>query len=375
MTRTNSNSGECSSPSTGQGRTPEMSLYDRERKPHKLLTDATEVLISPRSLDSELMCPICLDMLNGTMTTKECLHRFCHECITTALRNGNKECPTCRKKLVSRRSLRPDPNFDALIKKIYPNREEYDEIQKKAFARLSQHSCPRAFQAAMEEGTRHQAQLRKMKKVDPKDFEYMKRPRKRKAEASAGDAEPSTARQLSFDDSMERERERESSAEPSASEASAPRHLSQPQPQEVELILRPQASLDSDEALASPLRTTRFLKTAEVATVDHIAAFVALRVRLDAEESARTGGGVSESPLPPASSFRIYVNPGIGSNKPFTLLQGSLTLAEVKRSYWKVKRPLELQFALATQSPNSQVSASQEKSPNLFASSTTQPPQ
>ena len=32
--------------------------------------------------------------------------RFCHECITTALRAGNKECPTCRKKLVSRRSLR-----------------------------------------------------------------------------------------------------------------------------------------------------------------------------------------------------------------------------------------------------------------------------
>lgn len=28
---------------------------------------------------------------------------------------SNKECPTCRKKLVSKRSLRPDPNFDALI--------------------------------------------------------------------------------------------------------------------------------------------------------------------------------------------------------------------------------------------------------------------
>ena len=30
----------------------------------------------------------------------------------------NKECPTCRKKLVSKRSLRPDPNFDALIAKV-----------------------------------------------------------------------------------------------------------------------------------------------------------------------------------------------------------------------------------------------------------------
>ena len=30
----------------------------------------------------------------------------------------NKECPTCRKKLISKRSLRPDPNFDALIAKV-----------------------------------------------------------------------------------------------------------------------------------------------------------------------------------------------------------------------------------------------------------------
>lgn len=79
MQRSNS---ESSSPALG-GRTPEMSLYDKHRRPHKLITDATEIVISPRSLDSELMCPICLDMLNTTMTTKECLHRFCQECITT----------------------------------------------------------------------------------------------------------------------------------------------------------------------------------------------------------------------------------------------------------------------------------------------------
>lgn len=44
--------------------------------------------MSPRSLHSELMCPICLDMLKNTMTTKECLHRFCADCIITALRSG-----------------------------------------------------------------------------------------------------------------------------------------------------------------------------------------------------------------------------------------------------------------------------------------------
>ena len=44
---------------------------------------------------------------------------------------GNKECPTCRKKLVSRRSLRPDPNFDALLSKIFPDRAEYEDQQQK----------------------------------------------------------------------------------------------------------------------------------------------------------------------------------------------------------------------------------------------------
>lgn len=110
-------------------KTWELSLYELHRTPQEAITDNTEIAVSPRSLHSELMCPICLDMLKNTMTTKECLHRFCQECIITALRSGNKECPTCRKKLVSKRSLRPDPNFDTLISKIYPSRDEYEQHQ------------------------------------------------------------------------------------------------------------------------------------------------------------------------------------------------------------------------------------------------------
>lgn len=107
----------------------ELSLYELNRDPQQLIIDETEVTVSPRSINSELTCPICLDLLRSTMTTKECLHRFCYECIITALRSGNKECPTCRKKLVSKRSLRHDPNFDELISKIYPNREAYEAHQ------------------------------------------------------------------------------------------------------------------------------------------------------------------------------------------------------------------------------------------------------
>ncbi|RCN44555.1 zinc finger, C3HC4 type [Ancylostoma caninum] len=106
------------SSANAEGKELSLDDYDRVRTPHKSLADNTELRLRAGTLSTELSCPICLDLLTQTMTTKECLHRFCAECITTALFRGNKECPTCRKKLVSKRSLRPDPNFDSLIAKV-----------------------------------------------------------------------------------------------------------------------------------------------------------------------------------------------------------------------------------------------------------------
>lgn len=144
------------SDSQSSNKTWELSLYELHRTPQEVITDNTEIAVSPRSLHSELMCPICLDMLKSTMTTKECLHRFCQECIITALRSGNKECPTCRKKLVSKRSLRPDPNFDMLISKIYPSRDEYEALQERVLASLSK-KHNHALAHNIEEGMRIQA--------------------------------------------------------------------------------------------------------------------------------------------------------------------------------------------------------------------------
>ncbi|XP_014092151.2 E3 ubiquitin-protein ligase RING1 isoform X1 [Bactrocera oleae] len=143
-----------------QNKTWDLSLYELQRNPQEIITDNTEIAVSPRSLHSELMCPICLDMLKKTMTTKECLHRFCSDCIITALRSGNKECPTCRKKLVSKRSLRPDPNFDLLISKIYPSREEYEAIQEKVMAKFNQTQSQQALVNSINEGIKLQSQNR-----------------------------------------------------------------------------------------------------------------------------------------------------------------------------------------------------------------------
>lgn len=149
-----------SSAEPSQNKTWELSLYELHRTPQEVITDATEIAVSPRSLHSELMCPICLDMLKKTMTTKECLHRFCSDCIITALRSGNKECPTCRKKLVSKRSLRPDPNFDLLISKIYPSRDEYEAHQERVLAKLNMSHSQASLVNSITEGIKLQSQNR-----------------------------------------------------------------------------------------------------------------------------------------------------------------------------------------------------------------------
>ena len=49
----------------------DISLYEVHRKPHEVVTDETLIGVSPRALHSELMCPICLDLMRNTQTTKE----------------------------------------------------------------------------------------------------------------------------------------------------------------------------------------------------------------------------------------------------------------------------------------------------------------
>lgn len=109
----------------------DLTTYDMQRSPHKQLNPDELIECCPQSVLSDVTCPICLGILKDTMTTKECLHRFCERCITTALRNGNKECPSCRKKLVSKRSLRPDYNFDKLIEALFPDRTDLEDFQNR----------------------------------------------------------------------------------------------------------------------------------------------------------------------------------------------------------------------------------------------------
>ncbi|GFH47112.1 hypothetical protein CTEN210_03587 [Chaetoceros tenuissimus] len=60
-------------------------------------------------------CPICLEKLNDPHIVPECCHRFCKGCIEEAL-EYRRECPICRGRVTSRRSLRRDEVFGKLLR-------------------------------------------------------------------------------------------------------------------------------------------------------------------------------------------------------------------------------------------------------------------
>lgn len=332
------------------------------------------------------MCPICLDMLKNTMTTKECLHRFCQECIITALRSGNKECPTCRKKLVSKRSLRADPNFDMLIAKIYPSRDEYEAHQERVLAKLNkQHS--QALAHSIEEGMRMQAlnrgqRVRKhgAEEVNPNaaatptaatacvstpvanspvsatpttpfavtaaaptasNTVVNPPPRQTPTPGSCSDAttqsstsstgshprkKPKTATNTttaSNDTESAGGETEETDAEDAGSDAALT--------SEIELVFKPQPQMMLEDASAQ----VRYIKTTANATVDHLSKYLAMRLALDKlEQDASAPRSVA-----PFTIF-IAVTPG-----QFTPLSGSMTLDQVNEKYWKVNKPLEMYYA------------------------------
>jgi E3 ubiquitin-protein ligase RNF1/2 len=312
-------------------KTWELSLYELHRTPQEAITDGTEIAVSPRSLHSELMCPICLDMLKNTMTTKECLHRFCQECIITALRSGNKECPTCRKKLVSKRSLRPDPNFDALISKIYPSRDEYEAHQERVLARIKQSINPASMVQSVEEGLRQQALNRAQRVRKHTTHSDTSRP----DSGSNTPAEVGTPSKPSTSDSNMLDNVSVGDASPGGSATSTTTHHTSAL-SEIEVVLRPHPTSPRYDNLQ-----TRFIKTTTNATVEHMSKYLAMRTAVEkrkALQNADAHAGI------PDESYSVFV--ATAGTVDMLPLPGDLSLAQVSEKYWKSTRPLELLYLL-----------------------------
>ncbi|KAG5339555.1 RING2 ligase, partial [Acromyrmex charruanus] len=375
---------QCVCNLVGLNKTWELSLYELHRTPQDAITDNTEIAVSPRSLHSELMCPICLDMLKKTMTTKECLHRFCSDCIITALRSGNKECPTCRKKLVSKRSLRPDPNFDLLISKIYPSRDEYEAHQERVLAKLNKSHSQAALVNSITEGIKLQSQNRPQRsRKNANESEnasnatsYNNTPnisapttpnpstnvanQSDSSQSATGPLNsggttsrnsttpsPNPANQISKPSkrqkSLQNSENDSSSAEAETgggdsmvdTEGEGP---SEPlMLNEIELVFKPHPTeMAGDNSLIKALKenSIRYIKTTANATVDHLSKYLAMRLTLDLDTE------LSESDR--LLNFCIYIAPSPGQ---LVVLSGSQTLRQVNDKFWRVNRPLEMYYS------------------------------
>jgi E3 ubiquitin-protein ligase RNF1/2 len=119
---------------------PYLTLWDVNRIPRTVeAMDPNQRLRLPvKVLHPDFRCPICCGYLKKTTTVMECLHRFCEECIGTSLRLAKKECPTCRIRVPSRRSLRSDKRFDELIECILGDVEEQDRKEARQIELFNQ---------------------------------------------------------------------------------------------------------------------------------------------------------------------------------------------------------------------------------------------
>lgn len=299
----------------------DLSLYELHRKPHETIMDNTTIAVSPRALHSELMCPICLDLMRNTQTTKECLHRFCQDCIITALRSGNKECPTCRKKLVSKRSLRADPNFDRLIEKIYANRNELSSQQEKSIPRVC---TPTA-----------NLQSRKRKATD--------------SPVSADDDHaPELKRSAPMDvSSIEQDiGDSASSATPVPTPPPASSQETKTTPteiEEIELQIRPHPRERVMEDFA-----IRNLSTTPDATVSHLVKYLTL-YQIQKDDRPNTDvvrASDFDSTKEMTAKCTLYMQFSNNGEEDFTILPSGTSLRQICDNYWTPGEKLKLYFSL-----------------------------
>ncbi|KAL5236663.1 hypothetical protein ACI65C_004073 [Semiaphis heraclei] len=299
------------------------------RSPQEPITDNTEIEISPRSLQSELMCPICLDVLKNTMTTKECLRRFCSECIVTALRSGNKECPTCRKKLVSKRSLRPDPNFDLIMSKTYPNRDEAH--QTRILEKLNKSHSQANLVQSINEGIKLQTQNRqqRIKNNQPEELNESSSPTTSKpSNSSSQDNVTRTMVQTKVAKKIKSVMisEKGPASTVDILDTAECNDASKGVPlDEIELVLKPHPTvMNSDNLFISVLKenSVRYIKTTANATVDHLNKYLAMGLKV------HTGSELSEQSL----TVLMYVTP---TADQFVPVKGNQTLQNIQDKFWK----------------------------------------
>ncbi|XP_060875442.1 E3 ubiquitin-protein ligase RING2-like [Metopolophium dirhodum] len=315
-----------------------LSLYELQRTSHEVITDDTEIAVSQESVHKDLMCPICLDLLNKTMATK-CLHRFCSECIVTALRAGNKKCPTCRKRLISKRCLRPDLNVDSLISKLFPNREEFNAHRNKIIEDLSQSQSQDNMVKSMNEGLKIQKQKRSYNTKNKRNAEQTQ-------SSSSNTSAPSTSSQVDnnvTESTVQTNGTKKKKITGPASTTVTSNIIEYDgafnvaPANDMELVFKPHPKeTHNNYQQDKDLNKTdlRYIKAPSVATVAHLSSYLTLRINLDHGKKLSSG----------RQKVLIYISQAADQ---YELLDNNLTLKNVQEKFWNAKKekPMEIFYS------------------------------
>uniref|UniRef100_A0A9J2P223 RING-type E3 ubiquitin transferase n=1 Tax=Ascaris lumbricoides TaxID=6252 RepID=A0A9J2P223_ASCLU len=95
-----------------------LTAYERARKPHQLRTGVDTRTVRIEWIASELTCGLCKKTIQNAMVIRNCMHRFCADCILPKIHTGTKKCPLCKKVLPKKTPLKSDANFDSVINKF-----------------------------------------------------------------------------------------------------------------------------------------------------------------------------------------------------------------------------------------------------------------
>ncbi|GFH55582.1 hypothetical protein CTEN210_12058 [Chaetoceros tenuissimus] len=119
----NSSAAEMNAP--GGLKTSPVKEKNREESISKQVQEMQQAL--SKDLQRDLQCPICFNPMKDPCIVPECCHRFCYTCIEDAIAKCGKECPVCRARITSKRSLRRDELFGKIAEIVcYQDVEEYN---------------------------------------------------------------------------------------------------------------------------------------------------------------------------------------------------------------------------------------------------------
>ncbi|KAK5641376.1 hypothetical protein RI129_009923 [Pyrocoelia pectoralis] len=322
----------------GLNKTWELSLYELHRTPQDAIVDNTEIAVSPRSLHSELMCPICLDMLKKTMTTKECLHRFfvtnteAHQERVLAKLNKSHSQAALVNSITEGIKLQSQNRPNRSRKNNEEQREQIGEPRPAAentenpvtpivppATTVPSISTPRLPSPAPQSGrsTPSQPPSPVSSNVSSISKSLGKRPKSNMTSERSEESESS---------------ERTEQTDTEGEGPSEPITLN-----EIELVFKPHPTeMAGDNHLVKALKenSIRYIKTTANATVDHLHKYLAMRLTIDLDSQLSQTHNLL--------NFCIYISPSTGQ---YVQLNGNQTLGQVNDRYWKVNKPLEMYYS------------------------------